>query len=43
MFDGLEVGLQRIDQRRESLVVEEHPVFGMIGDVDQLLGEEARD
>ena len=31
-----------LDQRRESAIEEEHPVFGMIDDVNQLLEMQAR-
>ena len=42
MLDRLQLGCQRSDQSREGDVEEQHPVFGMVDDVDDLLGEEPR-
>src|SRR5438874_1252212 len=42
MLDRRPLRLQPLDRRREGAVVEQHPVAGMVGDVDELLVEQAR-
>lgn len=40
--DRLELGRELADQRREGHIEEQHPVLGVVDDVDDLLGEEPR-
>ena len=42
MFDAGPLRLEPLDDRRECAVVEKHAIVGMVGDVDQLLVEQAR-
>jgi hypothetical protein len=42
MLDRRPARLQPLDHRREGLVVEQHPVLGMVADIDELLVEQAR-
>ena len=39
-FDGLELRRQRLHHRHEGEVEEEHPILGVIHDVEQLVAEE---
>ena len=41
MLDRLEPRLQPLDYRGKGGVVEEHSIFGVIGDVDELIVEQA--
>ena len=42
MFNGFELRLEHLDNRGEHLVEQQHPVFGMVDDVNQLLLKQAR-
>ena len=42
MFDRRPLRFQALDQRSERLVVKQHPVFGMVGDIGQLVREQPR-